>query len=247
MGSFRDIALVPVTHDLDVSTAPELRAYLDTLIDGGCLRVVLDMTECDYVDSVGMSLLMGELRRMRSAGGVISLTNVSKRVYRMLQVLRLVDFMPVSRAGERPDVPDLASGTMPLWCKTIHVDPERMGEARRWVVRLACLMHFSRDEVFDVELAVGEAIGNAVDHTCAEGIMATVLGYPDRMVVEVTDCGCGIELDAGEEPPESEGGEERGRGIKLMRLLADSVTITRRARGQGTQVRIVKMIPHERL
>ena len=35
---------------------------------------------------------------------------------------------------------------------------------------------------------------------------------------------------------------ERGRGIKLMRLLADSVSIHLKRSGQGTVVRLVKLL-----
>ena len=62
----------------------------------------------------------------------------------------------------------------------------------------------------------------------------------------MTDCGDGFELPAGEEPPcgSSEGapGEiERGRGIKLMRMLADAVDIRRKTTGCGTMVQLVKL------
>jgi anti-sigma regulatory factor (Ser/Thr protein kinase) len=56
----------------------------------------------------------------------------------------------------------------------------------------------------------------------------------------VTDCGCGFELSPDDDTPEVGEADERGRGIKLMRLLADSVSIVRRQQG-GTCVRIVKL------
>lgn len=244
MGKGLDIAMVPVSHDLDVTTVGAVRDAVDVLVDDGCRHVVLNMLGCEFVDSAGMGMLVSELRRMRAMGGMLSLTHVSDAVYYTLRVLRLVDVMPVSRMCARPQVPDLAPGTLPLWKKTVAVDAAHMGDARRWVARLVDCMPFTSTEVFDMELAAGEAIGNAVDHTCAEGILATVSAYADRVVVDVEDCGCGMELGAAEEPPESESGtDERGRGISLMRMLADSVTIMRRPQGQGTLVRLVKMVP----
>lgn len=67
----------------------------------------------------------------------------------------------------------------------------------------------------------------------------TVIAYTDRVVIEVRDCGCGFEIADGEEPPES---RERGRGIRLMRMLVDSVDVRRRVDAPGTQVRLIKMI-----
>ena len=37
-------------------------------------------------------------------------------------------------------------------------------------------------------------------------------------------------------------GEERGRGIKLMRLLVDDVDIRPKPSGKGTVVRLVKLV-----
>jgi anti-sigma regulatory factor (Ser/Thr protein kinase) len=104
-------------------------------------------------------------------------------------------------------------------------------------------MPFSEDEIFDMTLACGEALGNAVDHTCATGVLATVTAYDDRIEVDVADCGEGFELGANEEPPETGPGAERGRGIRLMRLLTDAVSITRKPSGKGTVARLVKLVP----
>ena len=57
----------------------------------------------------------------------------------------------------------------------------------------------------------------------------------------MTDCGCGFELAGDEEPPETGPCAERGRGIRLMRLLADSVSIAHKSSGEGTVVRLVKL------
>ena len=60
--------------------------------------------------------------------------------------------------------------------------------------------------------------------------------------MEVSGCGCGFELADGDEPPEAAPEDERGRGIRLMRMLADSVSITRKRTGEGTVVRLVKLL-----
>ena len=242
MAPHTDIALLPLTRDLDASNADDLRNEVNRLINGGCRRIVLNMAKVSYIDSVGMSALVTSLRQMRMAGGVMSLTNVCARVYRILQLLRLVDLMPVSKAGPRPKIPALDPSTQPLWQTTIPVDPERLADARRHVMSLVARMPFSSDEAFDIELAAGEALGNAVDHTSAEGVVATVVAYPDRVEVDVEDCGPGFELGPNDEPPRVGEGSERGRGIKLMRLLADSVSISERPQGLGTVVRIVKLV-----
>ena len=66
-----------------------------------------------------------------------------------------------------------------------------------------------------------------------------VIAYPDRVVIEVRDRGRGYQIAADEEPDETEG---RGRGIRLMRMLVDSVEVMRRRDARGTLVRLIKLL-----
>lgn len=240
-----DIGLVDVCGDLDVSTVPSLRRRLDALIASGVRRIFLNMSSVGYVDSAGMALILTEYRRMRQAGGLISLSNVSSQVYRALSLMRMVDFIPVSRAGARREVSALDPSVLPQWRTTFRVDAAELSSARARVSELLERLPFSSDGVFDMTLACGEALGNAVDHTCGGGVIATVAAYPDRVAVEVSDCGEGFSLPEDEEPPASGPCAERGRGIRLMRLLADSVSIAPKQAGGGTVVRLVKLFEGE--
>lgn len=243
MTSTGDILLLPVRGDLDVASVPRVRAYLDRAIDGGCRRVILSLADTDYVDSLGMALILAYARRLAEKGGLLSLVNVGDNVYRSLAICRLVDFIPVMGRAPKPPVPALDPSVRPLWHGTMRVDEAHLSAARRRLEQLLSRTDLTNDEVFDLTLAGGEALGNAVDHTCAEGVLLTVWVYPDRAVVEVTDCGSGFELDEDGEVPQGEGGDclERGRGIKLMRMLSDSVEICRKPSGTGTVVRLVKL------
>ncbi len=240
MNGETNIALVPVNGDLDVTTTPALRRTIDRLVRSGCKRIILNMADAEYIDSAGIGLVLGETRLIHERGGLLSLTNVCERVFRSLSLARIVDFVPVSVAGPRPSVPRLEASAQPLWQTSLRIDPDDLHETRGSVERLLSRMGLSQDAVFDLTLATGEAIGNAVDH--GEGCsVVTVSCYPDRAIVDVTDCGCGFELGECELPEASADGE-RGRGIALMRLLADSVTIERKPSGTGTLVRIVKLL-----
>lgn len=235
-----DIALVPVYGDLNVQSAPALNKTLQRLLRDGCQRIVLNMADVPFVDSAGMGVIFGTLRRMRAKGGLLSLINVSAPVLRALKIARIVDLIPVSGCEGRKEVPELDPSVMPLWRTTVPVDKCGLQAARTRIGELASRMGFSGDDVFDLTLAVGEALGNAVDHTNGSGILATVSAYPDRMVVEVTDRGEGF--DGAAPSAKASCNCERGRGIQLMRLLVDSVSISCRTGFAGTSVRLVKLV-----
>ena len=157
------IAQVPIDCDLDVTTVQRSRKVIDGLIDDGCRRIVLNMSGCSYLDSAGMALLFREIRRMREAGGLVSLVNVSDRVLRSLRIARVVDFAPVTGAGAHREVADLDPTVVPNWRTTLSVDARHLSQTRARVEQLVGRMPFSPDQMFDITLAVGEAMGNAVD------------------------------------------------------------------------------------
>ena len=162
-----DILIVPVEGDLDVSCVGRVRALIDERVAAGCRRVILNMAQATYVDSLGMSLIFAESRQLRERGGLLSLVNVCDNVYRSLVICRLVDFIPVTEGGSKPPIPALDPSVRPEWHGTMRVDPARLSEARRRMEELLGRTELTADEVFDLTLAGGEALGNAVDHTCA--------------------------------------------------------------------------------
>ncbi len=211
-----------------------MKAQIERLIDSGCRRIVLNMSEVSYIDSCGMGFIVCAVRRMKTLGGLMSLTNVQPTAFKALVRMGLIDFMPISTCAAKSRVTPLAPGTHPSFQTTFRVDPNKMCDARSRAIALLKTLPFTSDQKFDIELAVGEAIGNAVDHACEKGVLTTVSAYPDRVVIDVSDCGGGFSISDEEEPPETGQFAERGRGVKLMRLLMDAVSIQEKPSGNGT-------------
>lgn len=241
MNEWNDIAVIAPARDIDIASVPHLRKQVDSLIDGGVRRILVNCQNVTFIDSTGLAFLLSRARVLLAREGLLSLVNASADVARFLQIARLIDILHVSTA-ERPAIPVISPDVPPLWSKSfaIRQGVEHLAEYRHRIAELLGALPMTREECFDVALAAGEALSNAYDHACggAGGTM-TVYAYQDRVVIEVRDCGCGFEIGDVEEPVAS---IERGRGIKLMRLLVDSVDVRRRADAPGTQVRLIKLI-----
>lgn len=241
MNEWNDIAVIAPAGDIDIASVPRLREQVDALIENGVRRILVNCQNVSFIDSTGLAFLLVRARTLFDREGLLSLVNTSPQVVRFLQIARLLDALHVS-AAEKPPIPVLAPDAPPLWSKTLAIRPgvENLGMYRHRIAELLGGLPLSRDDCFDTALAAGEALSNAYDHACGgKGGTMTVIAYTDRVVIEVRDCGCGFEIADGEEPPES---RERGRGIRLMRMLVDSVDVRRRVDAPGTQVRLIKMI-----
>jgi serine/threonine-protein kinase RsbW len=110
---------------------------------------------------------------------------------------------------------------------------------RRVLDAALALFSVSKECRSDIELAVGEACANAVEHAAVGAeYRVTVSIHEDRCVIDVVDDGIGVETA---ETPEVGPDDEAGRGLRIIRALADVVEL-RRGNPRGVALRIVKRL-----
>jgi anti-anti-sigma factor len=86
--------VVVVKGELDLSTVPTLRAVLDG-VDPRHRRVVLDMRDVSFLDSMGVGLLVEASRRCASELCELVLRSPSERVRQVLELTGLHDLLLV--------------------------------------------------------------------------------------------------------------------------------------------------------
>lgn len=115
----------------------------------------------------------------------------------------------------------------------IPADTRYISLVRRGVRNLAESAGFTREDVADVEVAVGEAVTNSVVHGSPEGAAADVVVkcrmVDDCLVVEVEDQSPAEALPA--QPDRCDPSLECGRGVLMMRALMDECHDCRTERG----------------
>ncbi len=230
---------VPVAGDIDVASIPALRRHLERIINGGCSRVILDLEHVNYVDSSGVAMILTLGRQLRRSGGMLTLVNVSQPVARTFTILQLSSFIPMkARSGVTPPLVPLSRGAIPRWSLSLRISADSLSAARHRLEEMLVTLPLTSEEIFDVTLAAGEAMGNAVLHTPSGVGSMLVTAYDDRVIIETVDDGEGFEIAPDEEPVTT---YEHGRGIKMMRLLVDAVDISKKRTGHGTVARLTKV------
>ena len=66
------------------------RRKIHELVDGGHVKIVVNLAEVDYIDSAGIGMVVGKLKTVREKGGDMKLLNLNTRGQRVFGITKLV-------------------------------------------------------------------------------------------------------------------------------------------------------------
>ena len=87
--------VVTGTGQLDVATAPELRQKLVEAQYGGQAHVLVDLDGIEFIDSMGLGVLIGGLKRARTHQRQFVVACSQPRILRVLELTGLDDVLRV--------------------------------------------------------------------------------------------------------------------------------------------------------
>lgn len=88
-------AILRLDGEVDVYTAPKLKSRLIDLVDQGKFKIVVDLEKVDFMDSSGLGVLVGGLKRVRSHEGAIALICSQENILKIFRITGLVKVFPI--------------------------------------------------------------------------------------------------------------------------------------------------------
>jgi anti-sigma B factor antagonist len=90
-----DRTVVEVGGEIDVYTAPKLREQLVDLVADGKYHLIVDMENVDFLDSTGLGVLVGGLKRVRAHEGSLRLVCTQERILKIFRITGLTKVFPI--------------------------------------------------------------------------------------------------------------------------------------------------------
>jgi anti-sigma B factor antagonist len=118
-----DCAVLRVAGEVDVYTAPTLRERILDLAAKGAVHVIADMSRVDFLDSTGLGVLVGGLKRLRKHDGSLTLVISATRILRLFEMTGLTRVFPA-----QPSVPAAITAD-PHWRQAAESEA---GSAEEW-------------------------------------------------------------------------------------------------------------------
>jgi anti-sigma B factor antagonist len=81
--------VIDVAGEVDVFTAPKLRERIIALLGEGKTHIVINLKDVAFMDSTGLGVLVGGLKRVKERDGRLALASAQGTVQRVLGVTGL--------------------------------------------------------------------------------------------------------------------------------------------------------------
>jgi anti-sigma B factor antagonist len=95
-----DCAVLQVAGEIDVYTAPLLRERVIQLVDDGARHIIADLRGVTFLDSTGLGVLVGSLKRLRSHGGSLRVVINADRILRIFRITGLVNVFALHSSAQ---------------------------------------------------------------------------------------------------------------------------------------------------
>jgi anti-sigma B factor antagonist len=91
------VAVIALNGEVDVYTSPRLKQEMVDLLNKGTARLVVDLSAVQYLDSTGLGVLIGGLKRAREREGDLRLICDNLRILRIFEITGLTKIFDIYR------------------------------------------------------------------------------------------------------------------------------------------------------
>ncbi len=92
--------IVAVGGEIDVYTAPKLRDRITELVADGVYDLVIDMEAVEFLDSTGLGVLVGGLKKVRAHDGSLQLICNQDRLLKIFRITGLAKVFVIHESAE---------------------------------------------------------------------------------------------------------------------------------------------------
>jgi len=92
------VAVIALSGEADVYTSPRVKQEIVDLLNSGTTKLVVDLTGVEYLDSTGLGVLIGGLKRAREREGDLKLICDNVRILRIFEITGLTKIFDIHRS-----------------------------------------------------------------------------------------------------------------------------------------------------
>ena len=91
----KEYHVVAVEGRMDAVSAPEFEEFLNTLIDEGILKIIVDFENLDYISSAGLRSVLLTAKKVQSKNGSIRVVSLHGTVKEIFEISGFNTIIPI--------------------------------------------------------------------------------------------------------------------------------------------------------
>lgn len=93
--SLDNVQVISINRLFTEETISEIFEEVQAKLDTGQKKWVVDLSDLEYMSSIGINLLLGLMSRSKKRGGAMAIANPSSQVLKLLDMTRLTHIFPL--------------------------------------------------------------------------------------------------------------------------------------------------------
>jgi anti-anti-sigma factor len=246
-----EVLLWKIEGALDSDSIDVINREFDSIIGLKQNFLVADMSGVSFVSSAAMGQLMGHRQSLVEKGGDLVIAGLNLDIKTKLSLMgatKIFKFYNELRAAVNAYNWEIEHKAEKVWLSFPH-ELQFVPSVRQMVSRIARQKGYTQRDSFRIETIVDEICNNAVEHGSAQAKRNIDLNISidrDKIQLEVINASDPEKIEtlkalskSVSKAPELKIGEKRGRGLSLIKMLSNDLTIN--CSTDGTSVHVTKL------
>ena len=94
------IPVIELEGEVDVYTAPRVKSRLIDLVDEGKFQIIVNLEAVDFMDSSGLGVLVGGLKRVKPHDGGIAIVCTKDKILKIFKITGLTKVFSIYSSTE---------------------------------------------------------------------------------------------------------------------------------------------------
>ncbi|MDD4189939.1 MAG: STAS domain-containing protein [Mangrovibacterium sp.] len=91
-----DIVILSVSGKIDTNTSSEFETEIQSVIDGGGKKILIDCTQLDHISSAGLRVILLAAKKLKRSDGKIVLSSLKEHVKAIFEIAGFSDMLPIA-------------------------------------------------------------------------------------------------------------------------------------------------------
>jgi len=95
-----EVVVIRLIGNLDTNTAPDAEAEINSWLEKGSQKMILNLEEAKYVSSAGLRIFLATAKKMTASGGAVKLCSANEVVQEILDISGFSTILDVKSTEE---------------------------------------------------------------------------------------------------------------------------------------------------